>query len=188
MENQILRVIFAIFVGLMIAFFVGFGIDAFYPEPVYPQVINDLYSTATDKPISADVQAQINALEAAYQADQQMHNRVISIVVTIAAVLFLGVSLLFENKNRVMANGILLGGLFSLLYGTARGLGTQDSMVTFITVGVGLAAVVFIGLRRFNHAHDDADTDTKKPITKKSLAKKPAAKAPATKKAAAKKA
>ena len=34
MENQILRVIFAVFVGLLIAFFVGFGIDAFYPEPV----------------------------------------------------------------------------------------------------------------------------------------------------------
>ncbi|MCX6495067.1 MAG: hypothetical protein NTY82_04750 [Actinobacteria bacterium] len=154
MENQIFRIIFVVFVGLMVTFFVGFGIDAFYPEPVYPQAIQDMWTMLANKTPTVEEQAKINALEQAYQLEQQTHNRIVSIVVTIAAVIFLALSVLLENKNRVMANGIMLGGLFSLLYGAARGLGSQDSMVTFITVGVGLAAVVLIGLRRFSHARE----------------------------------
>lgn len=154
MENQIFRIIFVVFVGLMVAFFVGFGIDAFYPEPVYPQAIQDMWNMLANKTPTAEEQAKINALEQAYQLEQQTHNRIVSIVVTIAAVIFLALSVLLEDKNRVMANGIMLGGLFSLLYGAARGLGSQDSMVTFITVGVGLAAVVLIGLRRFSHTRE----------------------------------
>ena len=154
MENQIFRTIFSVFVGLMIAFFVGFGIDAFFPQPVYPQAITDMWTMIANKTPTAEEQAQISALEQAYQLEQQIHNRVVSIVVTISAVIFLGLSLLLENKNRVMANGVMLGGLFALVYGAGVGLGSQDSMITFITVGVGLAAVVLVGLRRFSHARD----------------------------------
>ena len=154
MENQIFRIIFAVFVGLMIAFFVGFGIDAFFPQPVYPQAITDMYNVIGGKTPTADEQAKISALEQAYQLEQQVHNRIVSIVVTICAVIFLGVSLVLENKNRVMANGVMLGGLFALVYGAGVGLGSQDSMITFITVGVGLAAVVVVGLRRFSHARE----------------------------------
>ena len=157
MENQVFRVIFTVFVGIMIAFFVGFGIDAFYPEPVYPQAINDLYDAMSTKVPTPEDQAKITALEQAYQLAQQTHSRVVTIVVTIAAVVFLGLSVLLENKNRVLANGIMLGGLFSLLYGAARGLGSQDSMITFITVGFGLAAVVLIGMRRFSRSRDATD-------------------------------
>jgi hypothetical protein len=60
-----------------------------------------------------------------------------------------------------MANGVMLGGLFTLLYGAARGLGSQDSMITFITVGIGLAAVVLIGLRRFSHAREELAEETR---------------------------
>jgi len=161
MENQVFRIIFTVFVGLMTAFFVGFGIDAFYPEPQYPQAINDLYNLIANKTPTAAEQAQIAALEQAYQNDIQAYNRIVTIVVTIAAVIYLGLSILLEAKNRVMANGVMLGGLFTLLYGAARGLGSQDSMITFITVGIGLAAVVLIGLRRFSHAREELAEETR---------------------------
>lgn len=154
MENFVLKIIYAVFLGLMVAFFVGFGIDAFFPEPIYPTAINDLYMQAGDKAITPELQAQITALENAFQSEQQVNNRIVSIIVTIAAVIFLGLSLVFEKRSLVLANGIMLGGLFALVYGVARGLGAQDSMITFITVGVGLAAVVLIGLRRFSHARE----------------------------------
>jgi hypothetical protein len=156
MENSVLKIIYAVFLGLMVAFFVGFGIDAFFPEPIYPTAINDLYAQVGDKAITPELQAQITALENAYSSDQQVHNRIVSIIVTIAAVLFLGLSLVFEKRSLVLANGIMLGGLFALVYGAARGLGSQDSMITFITVGVGLIAVVLIGMRRFSRAREAA--------------------------------
>lgn len=156
MENSVLKIIYAVFLGLMVAFFVGFGIDAFFPEPIYPTAINDLYAQAGDKAITPELQAQITTLENAFVSEQQSHNRIVSIIVTIAAVIFLGLSLVFEKRSLVLANGIMLGGLFALVYGAARGLGSQDSMITFITVGIGLAAVVLIGLRRFSHAREIA--------------------------------
>jgi len=79
-----------------------------------------------------------------------MENSVLKIIYAV----FLGLSLVFEKRSLVLANGIMLGGLFALVYGAARGLGSQDSMVTFITVGVGLAAVVLIGMRRFSRPRD----------------------------------
>ena len=174
MENAVLKIIFAIFLGVMIAFFVGFGIDAFYPQPVYPTELQTLYnSIANSKVPTEDVQAQITQLETAYQVAQQTHNRIVSIVVTIAAVIFLGLSLLLEKKNKVMTNGVMLGGLFTLFYGTALGMGTQDSMITFITVGVGLLAVVLLGLRRFSHAREERDAAVAAQTSSK---RKPAAK------------
>lgn len=154
------------------SFFVGFGIDAFYPAPQYPQAITDLYNTLATKTPTAAEQAQITNLEQAYQSALQAHNRVVTIVVTIAAVIFLGLSILLEAKNRVMANGIMLGGLFTLLYGAARGLGSQDSMITFITVGVGLAAVILIGLRRFSHAREEQAEESRVETSTKASQKK----------------
>ena len=155
MENQVFRIIFTVFVGLMIAVFIGFGIAAFFPQPVYPQAITDLYNTMATKVPTAAEQAQITEMENAYQLAQQAHSRIVTIIVTVSAVILLGLSLLLEKKNRVLANGVMLGGLFSLLYGAAMGLGTQDAMSSFIAVGVGLAAVVFIGVRRFGQARDE---------------------------------
>ena len=137
MENSVLKIIYAVFLGLMVAFFVGFGIDAFFPEPIYPTAINDLYAQAGDKAITPELQAQITALENAFTSDQQAHNRIVSIIVTIAAVLFLGLSLVFEKKSLVLANGIMLGGLFALV-GAWRA-DPKPLLVPLVLLGTALA-------------------------------------------------
>ena len=147
MENKVLKIIFTLFIGVMVALFVGFGIEAFYPSPVYPDVM--WKENMTDAESDA-----IQAAEAAYQEAVRVHNQIVSIVVTAVAVVIMVVSMFLEKRNRTLTNGLLLGGLFSLVYGSTVGFSAGSAMVTFITVGVGLAAVVVVGVRRFGPSRE----------------------------------
>lgn len=67
----------------------------------------------------------------------------------------MALSLGLERKNKVMANGILLGGLFTLVYGVARGFVSRDTTTLFITLSVALALVMVLGFRRFRRPQDE---------------------------------
>ena len=147
MENKVLKIIFTLFIGVMVALFVGLGIEAFYPSPVYPDVM--WQENMTDKQTAA-----IQAAEAAYQEAVRARNQIVSIVVTAVAVLIMVGSMFLEKRNLTLTNGLLLGGLFSLIYGSTVGFSAGSAMVTFITVGVGLAAVIVVGVRRFSPSRE----------------------------------
>jgi len=147
MENKVLKIIFTLFIGVMVALFVGLGIEAFYPSPVYPDVM--WQENMTDKQTAA-----IQAAEAAYQEAVRVRNQIVSIVVTAIAVIIMVASMFLEKRNLTLTNGLLLGGLFSLIYGSTVGFSAGSAMVTFITVGVGLAAVVVVGVRRFSPSRE----------------------------------
>jgi hypothetical protein len=147
MENKVLKIIFTLFIGVMVALFVGLGIVAFYPSPVYPDVM--WQENMTEKQTAA-----IQAAEAAYQEAVRARNQIVSIVVTAVAVLIMVGSMFLEKRNLTLTNGLLLGGLFSLIYGSTVGFSAGSAMVTFITVGVGLAAVIVVGVRRFSPSRE----------------------------------
>lgn len=147
MENKVLKIIFTLFIGVMVALFVGFGIEAFYPSPVYPDAMWKENMTDAES-------AAIQAAEGAYQEAVRVHNQIVSIVVTAVAVVIMVVSMFLEKRNRTLTNGLLLGGLFSLVYGSTVGFSAGSAMVTFITVGVGLIAVIVVGIRRFSPARE----------------------------------
>lgn len=65
------------------------------------------------------------------------------------AVLLLVLSLVFEKRNKVLTNGVMLGGLFTLIYAVGRSFASSETTVTFVAVTVGLAVVLFLGSRRF---------------------------------------
>jgi len=147
MENKVLKIIFTLFIGVMVALFVGLGIEAFYPSPVYPDIMWE--ENMTDEQTAA-----IQAAEAAYQEAVRARNQIVSIVVTAVAVLIMVGSMFLEKRNLTLTNGLLLGGLFSLIYGSTVGFSAGSAMVTFITVGVGLAAVIVVGVRRFSPSRE----------------------------------
>jgi hypothetical protein len=142
MENQALKIVYTFFVAVMLVLFVGLGVDAFYPEPAYPQY-------PVGEPTTQDLQAYTDALNA-YRGDIEMYNRNVSIIATASAVTMLGLSLLLERKNKVLTNGVMLGGLFTLVYGVGRGFVSGDTTMTFIVVSAGLIAVLFLGYWRFS--------------------------------------
>lgn len=140
-----MRVVFTFFLGALIALFVGFGIHTFYPPPDRPDTAGiEMKANPDDEEV-----ARAAALQTAYEKEFQVYSRNVSIASMSAAVLLLVASLLLEGRNTVMANGVLLGGLFTLVYGVGRGFVSRDTITLFVTLTVALVIVLILGFRRF---------------------------------------
>ena len=140
-----MRIVFTFFVGAILALFIGFGIHTFYPPPEPPDTsLVELKASPSDAELKSAAAAR-KAYDTAYQS----YSRNVSIASMGGAVLLLALSLGLERRNKVMANGILLGGLFTLVYGVARGFVSRDTTTLFITLTVALALVMILGFRRF---------------------------------------
>ena len=147
-----LRIIFTLFVGAILALFIGFGIHTFYPPPGPPDTASAEFKA---NPSDADIEKASSA-QKAYDTAYQAYSRNVSMVSMGGAVLLLALSLGLERKNKVMANGILLGGLLTLVYGVARGFASRDTTTLFITLTVALALVMVLGFRRFRRPRGES--------------------------------
>ncbi|MGB3023825.1 MAG: hypothetical protein WBB39_03385 [Candidatus Saccharimonadales bacterium] len=161
-ENSVMRVVYMFFLGLLIAVFVGVGINTFYEQPTEPTF--PMYATEKTK-TEAELQkeqADYDARSRAYWEQQKIYSRNVSIMVLVAAVILVGASLAYERRSSVIANSMMLGGLFTLLYGIVRSFISGDNKYIFVAVSVGLAVVIYLGYRRFTH-----EATSEKPVKKR---------------------
>jgi hypothetical protein len=77
------------------------------------------------------------------------YNRNVSIMTLVAATILVAISLLFEQRIKILSDGFMLGGIFTLLYSIGRSFAAQDSKLTFLTVSIGLAVAIALGYFRF---------------------------------------
>ena len=153
MEDKLLRLVYTFFLGLIIAVFVGMGISTFYAEPKmpeYPRYSEPVVNDPTQDAKFIKMQNEYDAKYKAYEKDAQVYSRNVSIMSLILDVVFLVIGLLFERRNQVIANGILMGGIFILIYSIARGFASTDTKYTFIAVSISLLVVLYLGYRRFS--------------------------------------
>lgn len=161
-DNRILKLVYTFFLGLLVAIFIGVGINTFYPgpkAPVYPVELN----TYGKDPTSEELEKQRQWDKSMEQHNNLMkpYNRNVSLIALVAAVLLLAISLVYENRIKVMADGVMLGGLFVLLYSLGRGFASEDSKYVFVVVTVGLATVLYLGYHRFVKEHVVTNKTTK---------------------------
>ena len=120
--NTVLQVIFAFFLGLVVVAFVGIGVNTFYPEPAF----------VDGRP------------------DQYVGWRLTTgIVLLVCATIVLAVSLFQPEHQAVLSNGILLGGVFTMIYAVGMTVSSNASVVRFVVVAVALAVTVAIGYLKF---------------------------------------
>ncbi len=148
-STSIIRFVYALFLGVLLALFVGFGINTFYPgpnEPRYPTV-----TTVTKEPTQEQQIAETNYQTEyrKYEDKLKPYSRNVSMVALIAAVVFLSLSLVLEKRLPIIADGIMFGGLFTLLYSIIRSVISQDSKYIFIVITIGLIAVLYLGYHKF---------------------------------------
>jgi len=169
MEDKLLKFVYTVFLGLIIALFVGMGISTFYPAPTmpeYPPMAQPAIDMPKDAPETSVAQRDYEKKYQQYMTDTQTYHRNVSIISIAVAVMLLVVSFLLEKRNTVITNGVMLGGVFVLVYGIGRGIASTDSKYTFIAVSISLLVVLYLGYRRFS----DKTVSAKKTV--KSTSKK----------------
>jgi hypothetical protein len=149
-DNKVLKIVYTFFLGLLLAIFIGLGVNTFYPSPQAPD-----YPTSASiygkEPSEQDIEEQreFETASRSHQENLKPYNRNVSIITLVAAVLLLAISVIFEKKIKVIADGVMLGGLFTLVYSIGRGIASEDSKYVFAAVTIGLAIVLYLGYHRF---------------------------------------
>ncbi len=148
--------IYVLFIGVLMAAFVGVGIAAFYVGPTFPEPPAILKYCSPD--IAKEKQTFLEFKAAAelhdrqvkdYEAVSKVYNRNVSIASLFAAIIVLIVSLTYAKKIALIADGLLLGGVLTLVYSIIRGFGTDDNKFRFLVVTVGLIISLLLGYIKF---------------------------------------
>lgn len=147
-----MKILYAIILGVMLAFFVGLGIEAFYPTEKYPDppAAIQYKTTAVTTPEDLKIQQDFDQQVKDYQTRNEKHARNVSIFAVIASIIYMTLSLtVLTRTNSVFPDGFLIGSLLTLLYGIVRGLETNDNKFRFIIVTIGLIIALVVGYIKF---------------------------------------
>ena len=147
-----LKLFYTVFLGLLVALFVGLGIDAFYVGPVapdYPAELNIQKTDCAGYPELKATQEKFDQDQKNFMEQDRIYNRNVSIVSLAFAILIMIVSLTFFAKIKMIADGILLGGVFTTAYSIIRGLMSENSKFRFLIVTVGLIIALVLGYIKF---------------------------------------
>lgn len=131
-RNPFLQVLYSVFLGLMLVAFVGIGVNTFYAGPEYPM-------------------ADSLVVQQAYMETQAIWALNTSIILVICATLILVVSLIRSDRLPVLSNGILLGGVFTMVYAVTMTLQGRQSGLRFAVVTVALVVTLAVGYLFFVH-------------------------------------
>ncbi len=159
-----LRTIFSFFLGLMLTAFAGVGVYTFYPPPEEfntqmrelnrrEEMIRDSRPadqlTEEDRAQIREVNEERYALQDAMREAQRPWGRTTSIILMVTATLAMAVSLIRADQLPVISNGLLLGGVFTMLYGVGWIIATDVSKARFVVMAIALVLTLALGYVRF---------------------------------------
>jgi hypothetical protein len=150
-----LQILYMVFLGIIIAIFCGLGIDTFYPGPTSPDypitLQQDQYkeTPTTRSSEELEVQKEYDAAQIQYQNDLEPYARNVSMIALVLSVIALTLSLTVLAKWEVIANGVLLGGIFTMGYSIIMGMQGGDPKFRFFLVTVGVAITFVLGYMKF---------------------------------------
>lgn len=153
-ENPMLKTLYALALAVLVAAFVGFGIEAVYPAPESPEdaalaeqapptpSIDENGPSSTESPGSPD-EAQFQSQVGAYQQELANHDRIASIIAVVVAVAILIAALITRiSRLPVIGDGVTLGGVLTLFYGIILAIQAPSGLPGFLVVTIGLLALL----------------------------------------------
>jgi len=124
--DNLLHVIYSFFLGLVVVGFVGVGVNTFLPEPI----ITDYGTNARPQALT----------------DWQLST---SVALVVCATVVMVLSLIRSEQQGVISNGLLLGGLFTMVYAVGMSFGAGQSLVRFFVILAALLVTVGVGYLKF---------------------------------------
>ena len=152
---MLIKNLYTLFLAILIALFVGLGIDSFYIKPVYP--MNNYPAKVEMTPENNKeqtkeqelIQKEFEISQEKYMKELKNYNKNVSIVALIIAIVVLVISLTFTAKIKFIADGILLGGVFIVAYSIICGFESDYSQFRFFMVTIGLIIALALGYIKF---------------------------------------
>lgn len=156
---KIVNIVLAIGTAFILGALITLGIKAFYPEPVGPTYPN--YPIAPVPCAQSDIkcqtalqveqqkqQQQFDSEQQAYQDQMNVYNKNVFIAANLIGVIVFVIGFLVILYGALADQGapvgIMLAGLWSILYGYGRGWGSIDDRLKFV-VGLVVAVIVIGG-------------------------------------------
>lgn len=157
---MVIKFIYTIFLALLVALFVGLGISAFYPgpkEPLYPIQLDAEKPGCEETAELKSVREEYNRAQRDFTENFKSYSRNVSIISIAAAILILIASLTLLSKIKMIADGILLGGVFTTIYSIIRGLMSEDTKFRFLIVTIGLLIALVLGYIKFIKPKEESE-------------------------------
>jgi hypothetical protein len=154
--GHVMQIIYMVFLGILIAVFCGLGIDTFYPGPKmpdYPLSLQEKESKSATAPVytaeELKVREDYDKSIRDYENARKPYARNVSMIAITLAVVALAISLTVLIRWEVIANGVLLGGVFTLGYSIIRGMESEDPKFRFFLVTIGVIIALVLGYVKF---------------------------------------
>jgi hypothetical protein len=148
---MLIKYVYVVFMGLLLACFVGFGIAAFYKAPKMPEYPAS-YNYSTDASPSAQAVMEKKRYDdefEVYRKAESEYSKYVSAIAIVASIIMLVISLTLFRSILIIADGLLLGGVLTLAYGIMRGFSSEDDTFRFVVVSVGLLITLTLGYVKF---------------------------------------
>jgi hypothetical protein len=159
-----LRTIFSFFLGLMLTAFVGVAVYTFHPPPErtdrqlrelsrHEQEVRTSKApdqmTAAEREQIRQIERQRDSLVEVAAEARKPWGRSTSVILIAFATLAMAISLVRADQLPVISNGLLLGGLFTMLYGVGWIVVTDTSITRFLVMTAALVITLGLGYVRF---------------------------------------
>jgi hypothetical protein len=169
-QQYALQTIFSFFLGLMVVAVVGIGVNTFYeaPEQQYQTRLSELNRereelyrgneaaekgtgdlSAADRKRANEIDRETSDIYAEIEKAVPAWARNTSIVLIVFATVVMGISLVRSDQLRVISNGLLLGGLFTMVYGVGMAIFSGESIARFAVIVFALLVTVGLGYLKF---------------------------------------
>jgi hypothetical protein len=151
----------AIAIAIILAFFVGYGIEVFHDSPERTDFCPEVYEVIDEKACmeaggiwNADHAPKgergfcSNKIQChkPYEDARESHDKVVFIVSLIAGVIAILIGM--NLKHDSISRGLSIGGVFLLLYGTMRYWTHANDILKFVLLGIALAILLWIGIKK----------------------------------------
>lgn len=146
-----LKFVYSFFLGLLLVVFVGMGVASFYQSPKAPEYPISIETKAGQEETEDQrvAREKYDADYKVYSTKSEDYNRNVSMIVLGAAVILVVLGLTLHTKTDVIADGLLLGGVFTLLYSIGRSFAGQDPKYSFSVTTIGLLITLIVGYMKF---------------------------------------
>ncbi len=154
-----LKLVYSLFLGLLIVIFISVGISTFYEQPKTPEYPVTYESGPSGPSLrEQEVQKDFDVKQKEWTKKNEVYSRNVAVVAAVLAILLIGLSIWLHPKLDVITDGIMFGGVFTLIYAIILSFQANNEKFTFGVVSVGLATAFVLGYVRFIKSSAAAQT------------------------------